>query len=65
MNDRESVAEAGFAVFVVLLLGAAAVLFGARVAGGARRGKRRAAPPPDVGKVPPERQRARGAVSAR
>jgi hypothetical protein len=65
MKDRESVAEVGCALFGALLLGALAVLLGGRATGGATRGRRRIAPPPAVGKIPPERHRALGAVSAR
>jgi hypothetical protein len=65
MKDRETVAEIGCALFGALLLGALAILVGGRAVGGARRGERRAAPPPVVGKVPPERHQALGAVSAR
>jgi hypothetical protein len=63
--DTAAMLEVGLAAAVVLLLsGAAALLFG-RVAGGVVRGRAEREGPPAPGSVPDERHQHTAAVSAR
>lgn len=57
--------EAGLAVALCLLVGAAGMLVYGRVAGGARRSARRREGPPAPGSVPDERHQHTAAVSSR
>ncbi|MDQ6944696.1 MAG: hypothetical protein M3256_00160 [Actinomycetota bacterium] len=65
MKDRETVLEIGLLVFLLSLLGGAALALAGRGAAGAGHARRHALPPPPPGSISPGRHENIGGAAAR
>ncbi len=65
MKDRETVIEIGLLVFLLSLLGGAALALAGRGVGGASQARRHSLPPPAPGSVSPGRHDNVGGAAAR
>jgi hypothetical protein len=65
MKDRETVLEIGMLVFLLSLLGGAALALAGRGVGQAGRARQNALPPPSPGSISPGRHENVGGAAAR